>query len=167
MGKLRLGEGEPAGLLATLHSQAWRLALLWTFPITLETGPDTWHLHYTHFLLRVCSVSLLCPTPCDSVDCSPPGSSLHGDSPGKNTAVGVHALLQGIFPTQGSNPRLLCVLHWQVDSLPLSYLRSPSPLINRSITLISLAYWEDYWTYRWKCAWENLVPALHRSADVS
>ena len=37
---------------------------------------------------------------------SPPGSSVHGDSPGKNTGVGSHALLQGIFPTQGSNPGL-------------------------------------------------------------
>ena len=33
-------------------------------------------------------------------------SSVHGDSPGKNTEVGCHALLQGIFPTQGSNPGL-------------------------------------------------------------
>ena len=41
------------------------------------------------------------------MDCSPPGSSVHGDSPGKNTGVGCHALLpQGIFPTQGSNPGL-------------------------------------------------------------
>ena len=37
----------------------------------------------------------------------PPGSSVHGDSPGKNTGTGCHALLQGIFPTQGSNPGLL------------------------------------------------------------
>ena len=36
-----------------------------------------------------------------------PGSSVHGDSLGKNTGVGCHALLQGIFPTQGSNPGLL------------------------------------------------------------
>ena len=40
------------------------------------------------------------------MDCSPPGSSVHGDSLGKNTGVGCHALLQGIFPTQGSNPGL-------------------------------------------------------------
>ena len=40
------------------------------------------------------------------MDCSPPGSSVHGDSPGKNTGVGCHVLLQGIFPTQGSNPGL-------------------------------------------------------------
>ena len=37
----------------------------------------------------------------------PPGFSVHGDSPGKNTGVGCYALLQGIFLTQGSNPGLL------------------------------------------------------------
>ena len=42
-----------------------------------------------------------CPTLCSPMDCSPPGSSLHGDSPGKNTGVGSHFFLQGIFPTQG------------------------------------------------------------------
>ena len=38
---------------------------------------------------------------------------------GKNTGVGCHALLQGIFPTQGLNPHLLCLLPWQAGSLPL------------------------------------------------
>ena len=38
---------------------------------------------------------------------------------------GCHFLLQGIFPTQGSNPSLLCLLYWQADSLPLSNLESP------------------------------------------
>ena len=42
--------------------------------------------------------------------------------PAKNTGVGCHFLLQGIFPTQGLNPHLL---HWQVDSLPPCHLRSP------------------------------------------
>ena len=37
---------------------------------------------------------------------------------------GRHFLLQGIFPTQGSNPSLLCLLHWQADSLPLCHLGS-------------------------------------------
>ena len=40
------------------------------------------------------------------MDCSLPGSSVHGDSPGKNSGVGCCALLQRIFPTQGSNPGL-------------------------------------------------------------
>ena len=38
----------------------------------------------------------------------------------KNTGVGCHALFQGIFLTQGSNPRLLCLLPWQAGSLPLA-----------------------------------------------
>ena len=41
------------------------------------------------------------------------------DSPGKNTGVGCHALLQGILPTQGSNLNLLHLLHGQVGSLAL------------------------------------------------
>ena len=57
--------------------------------------------------LKVCLVTQLCLTHHDPMDCRPPGSSVHGDSPGKNTGVGCHALLQGIFPTQGSNPGLL------------------------------------------------------------
>ena len=39
------------------------------------------------------------------------------DSPGKNTEEGCHALLHRIFPTQGLNLHLLCLLHWQVGSL--------------------------------------------------
>ena len=55
-------------------------------------------------LLLSCSVVSLC----DPMDCSPPGSSVHGDSPGKNTGVGSLSLLQEIFPTQESN---LCHPH--------------------------------------------------------
>ena len=44
---------------------------------------------------------------CGPMDCSPPGSSVHGDSPGQNTGVGSHALLQGIFLTQELNRGLL------------------------------------------------------------
>ena len=47
--------------------------------------------------------------------------------PGKNTGVGYPFLFQGIFPTQGLNPSLLRVLHWQADSLPLTLLGSPVP----------------------------------------
>ena len=47
------------------------------------------------------------------------------DFPGKYTGVGCHFLLQGIFLTQGWNLSLLHLLHWQVDSLPLSHLGSP------------------------------------------
>ena len=48
------------------------------------------------------------------------------DSPGKNTGMGCPVLLQVIFPTQGMNPYLLHLLHWQENSLPLLYyLGSP------------------------------------------
>ena len=53
-----------------------------------------------------CLVAQSCPALCDLMGCSPPGSSVHRDSPGKNTGVGCQALLQGIFPTQGLNPGL-------------------------------------------------------------
>ena len=51
-------------------------------------------------------VTQLCPTFYDPLDHSPPGSSVQGDSPDKNTGVGGHPLLQGIFPTQELNPGL-------------------------------------------------------------
>ena len=44
-------------------------------------------------------VAQLCQTLCDPMDYNPLGSSVLGDSPGKNTGVGCHAILQGIFPT--------------------------------------------------------------------
>ena len=55
----------------------------------------------------VCLVAQSCLTLCDPMDCSPPGSSVHEASPSKNTGLGCHALLQGIFLTQRSNPGLL------------------------------------------------------------
>ena len=54
----------------------------------------------------MCLVVQLCPTPPDPMDASPPGSSVRGDSLGKNTGVGSLSLLQGIFPTRGSNSGL-------------------------------------------------------------
>ena len=51
------------------------------------------------------------------------------DSPGKNTGVGCHALLQGIFPTQRLNPHLLLLLHSRQISLPLSHQGSPNTCI--------------------------------------
>ena len=68
--------------------------------------------HRSKYLIStgLCLVAQLCPTLGNTVNCSPPGSSVYADSPGKNTRVGCHDLLQGIFPTQGWNPGLL---HWR------------------------------------------------------
>ena len=56
--------------------------------------------------MSVCLGAQSCPTLCDPRDCSQPGLSVHGKCPGKNTGVGCHSLLQGIFPPQESNPGL-------------------------------------------------------------
>jgi len=67
------------------------------------------------------------------MDCSPPGSSGHEDSPGKNAEVGYHALLQGIFSIQGSSPGLPAL---QVDSLPAEPPRKPKNTGVGSLSLL-------------------------------
>ena len=74
-----------------------------------------------------CLVTKSCLTFCVPMGYSPPGScGMEIPCPwgflGKNTGVGFHFLLQGILVTHGSN---MCLLHWQVDSLPLSCQGSP------------------------------------------
>ena len=73
----------------------------------------------------------LCLTLCDPMDCSPPDSSYPWNSPGKNTGVGCRALLQELFPTQGSNPSLLCLLHWQACSLPVALPGKPQVQVTK------------------------------------
>ena len=63
-----------------------------------------------------------CPTLCDPMDHSSQGFLVHKIFLGKNTGVGCSPSSKGFFLTQGSNLHLLCFLHWQVDSLPLSHL---------------------------------------------
>ena len=70
-------------------------------------------------ILCVCSVAQRGPTLCDPMDCSLPGSSVHGVFQARIREWVCHFLLQGIFLTQGLSPHLL---HWQVDSLPLCHL---------------------------------------------
>ena len=74
----------------------------------------------------VCVRAQLCLTLCDPTDCNPSGCSVHGSFWAKNTGVGCHFLLQGIFLTQGLNLHLSCLLHWQADSLSLCHLASLS-----------------------------------------
>ena len=59
------------------------------------------HFNYVQFCVTLWTVAHQAP--------------LSTGSPGKNNTVGFHILFQGIFPTQGSNPRLLSLLHWQAD----------------------------------------------------
>ena len=77
--------------------------------------------------------------------CDPPGSSIHGDSPGKNTGVGCHALLQRIFPTKGLNQHHLCLLHCRWILYPLTHLGSPLLCISvvYSISLLSSIHYTE------------------------
>ena len=100
----------------------------------------------------LCLVTQSCLTLWDPKDCSLPGSSVHGDSPVKNTGEGCHALLQGIFPTQGLNlglPHCRQILYHlshkttdrqrKLGTLPFSLKGSISQLlwsIASSITLV-------------------------------
>ena len=70
--------------------------------------------------LPVCaySVTKLCPTLLQTHRLYLARFLCPWDFPGKNTEAGCHFLIQRIFPTQRSNPHLLCLLHWQEDSLP-------------------------------------------------
>ena len=71
--------------------------------------------------MHACSVPQSCLTLCDPMNCSSPGSSIHGILQAR-IPEGCRFLLQEILPTQGSN---LCLLHWQVNSLLLIHLRRP------------------------------------------
>ena len=90
------------------------------------------HCTYPGSLLNARMRAQLCPTFCNPVDCSMPGSSVLGIFQAKNTGTGCHFLLQGIFLPQGLNLCLLHLLHWQVDSEP------PGKLI--SCNMVSLIH---------------------------
>ena len=81
-----------------------------------------------------CSVAKSCPSLCDPMDSNPPGLLCPWGFSDKNTEVGCHFLLQGIFPDEILNP---CFPHWQVDSLPLSHLGSPTYMTTTSFCLLS------------------------------
>ena len=101
------------------------------------------HLHAFHYKnisasRAIGTLSVSCQVMSDSfqdpMDCSPPGSSYPWDFWDKNSGVGCHVLLQGIFPTLGSNLHLLC---WQVVYFPLSHQGSPMWTILAVCTLES------------------------------
>ena len=77
-----------------------------------------------------------CPSLCDPMDCIACQAPLSMGFSRQEYWVGSHFLLQGIFLTQGSNPLLLCLLHWQGGSLPLSHLGRP---LQKHSTLIMVS----------------------------
>ena len=75
-------------------------------------------------------VTQSCPTLRNPLDCSPPSSSNHGDSPGKNTGMCCYTLLQGTFPTQGSH---LGLPHCRQILYHLSHQGSPDKRVDGKI----------------------------------
>ena len=89
-------------------------SLCWQQELTNHTRLDSFSVSVRTGSL-VQSYSVLC----DLRDYSPPDSSVLGIFLVRILGVGYHLLFQVIFPTRVSNPRLLCLLHWQANSLPL------------------------------------------------
>ena len=81
----------------------------------------------------LCLVTESCPNLCDPMGCSPPGFSVHGDFPGKNTGVGSHGLLQGNFPNPGIKPRSFTL---QADFLPAEAPGKPKNIGVGSLSLL-------------------------------
>ena len=79
-----------------------------------------------------CLVTKSCPTLCNLMDCSPPGSSVHGISQARMLEWVAISFSRGPSQTRESN---LCLLHWQVDSFLLSYQRS---LIHTGLSSVQL-----------------------------
>ena len=107
----------------------------------------------------LCFVAQSYLTLCDLVDCSPPGTSVLGDSPGNNIGVDCNALFQGIFPNQGSNSGLLhcrqilyCLSHqgiigkelWKYESGYL-YRRGTAPPLFWKKERKIFAPWKEFW----------------------
>jgi len=93
--------------------------LLWKVMCNVENGSKERTRCYNYVL---CLVAQSCPILGDPMNCSPPGSSVLGHFPGKNTGVVCHALLQGLFSTQGSN---LGIPHCRLILYHLSHQGSP------------------------------------------
>ena len=114
--------------IETIYCFSWGFHLL-----VLVSIDDFYTSYYYEPIIVLCCVTQLCPILCNPMDYSPPGCSVHGDSPGKNTRVGCHALLQGIFLTQGLNSGLP---HWRRIHYHLGHQGSPNQLLILSQLLL-------------------------------
>ena len=89
----------------------------------------------------------LCLKVCDPMDCSPPGSSVHGILQGRILEWGCHGLFHSVFPAQGLNQCLLCLLHWQVGSSPLAPPGKPLLFLHIIINSESVSLNSDYYSF--------------------
>ena len=131
---------------------------------------------YILSLPYACSIAQSCPTLCGPMDCSPPGSSIHGILQVGIPEWVVISYSRGIFPTQGLNPGLLYLLHRQVDSPLLSHLEalfSMYPMSNYSFWVANLLERScnfNICQVTWKslsCVWLFATPWTIQSMEFS
>ena len=128
----------------------YQWALSWSSSLKLQptlSSPTPSVMLLTPFILHYCiyQCTILCMpakslqsclTLCNPVNCSPPGSSVHGDFPGKNTGVGRHAVLQRCVSMNGfSEPRLL---HLSIHRKAPNSWACVFPLTNNSTLMFRL-----------------------------
>ena len=113
---------------------------------------------------EMCLIAQLCLTLCYPMDCSLPGSSVHGDSSGRNSGVGCHALLQRIFPTQGWT-QISCLAADSVTVWPNSSVSSVQLLscVRLFVTLWTAAFQTitDSWSLLKLMSIELVMPSNH------
>ena len=131
----------PHDLCHGRSSSHWLLAVI-DFQLSYSRS---WKMMLWKVLHSTCNMHSICnmPAPGNPIDCSPSGSSVHGDSPDKKTEVGCHALLQGVFPIQGSNPGHL---HCRWIPYHLSHEGSPRVLEGVAYPFSRGTSWPRNWT---------------------
>ena len=118
----------------SLHETLIQCGRMFLFLLHKQLGVTLLSMQLEYVYLYCCLVTMSCltfVTPRTVARQAPPSM----DFPGKDTGVGCHFLLQGIFPTQGWHSRLL---HWQVDSLPLA-----PPGKHRCLPLLETIKWRS------------------------
>ena len=99
----------------------------------------------------MCSVAQSYPTLWDPVDCSPSGSSVRGIFQARILEWVAISFFRGIFLTQESHPYCSCLLHWQMQPLPLSHLGSSRILWQIYYVYIFIYLFKKLWKHRLYC----------------
>ena len=140
-----------------MNWQPWAIGLApWLCPVLQTTGCVC-----VCVCVGVCvcvSAAQLCLTLCNPVDCSPPGLC-PWNSPSRNTGVGCHALLQGIFPTQGSHLHLLQCVTRSPGEKKVMQMKSTGPSLEQTFTVLEIFFLCTPFSY--------LFPLLPSSWEVS
>ena len=104
-----------------------------------------------------CAVLSRSVMPNSKTFCNPPGSSVHGIFLGRNTKVVCHFLLQGFFPSQGSNPHPLGLLHCRQILCQLSHYGSPFSLVGTVVHSVMWFFFLIFSTFQFCLVWSILL----------